>query len=165
MSKTSDNLKAAFAGESQANRKYLAFAQKADEEGYTQIAKLFRAAAHAETIHAHNHLRALSEVKSTTENLQAAIGGENYEVVSMYPDMISEAEAEGAKRARTSFRWAWEVEKVHEELYRKALEEIGKSNAAVDYYVCPVCGYVHLGSAPERCPVCNTPGDRFEVIA
>lgn len=106
----------------------------------------------------------MGDIKSTAENLQAAIGGENYEVVSMYPDMIQEAEAEGAKRAKTSFRWAWEVEKVHEQLYRQALEGIAKEMAAVDYYVCPVCGYIHIGSAPERCPVCNTPGDRFEVI-
>jgi rubrerythrin len=165
MSKTNEDLKAAFAGESQANRKYLAFAQKADEEGYHQVAKLFRAAAHAETIHALNHLRALGDVKSTAENLQAAIGGENYEVVSMYPDFIKDAEAEGEKRALSSFRWAWEVEKVHEELYRQTLESLSKEMAQVDYYVCPVCGYVHIGSAPERCPVCNTPGKRFELIA
>jgi rubrerythrin len=165
MSKTIDDLKAAFAGESQANRKYLAFAQKADEEGYHQVAKLFRAAAHAETTHALNHLRALGEVKSTAENLKAAIGGENYEVTSMYPDFIKDAEAEGEKRAFTSFRWAWEVEKVHEDLYRHALESLSKEAAQVDYYVCPVCGFVHIGSAPERCPVCNTPGTRFELIA
>jgi len=165
MSKTIDDLKAAFAGESQANRKYLAFAQKADEEGYHQVAKLFRAAAHAETTHALNHLRALGEVKSTAENLKAAIGGENYEVTSMYPDFIKDAEAEGEKRALTSFRWAWEVEKVHEDLYRHALESLSKEAAQVDYYVCPVCGFVHIGSAPERCPVCNTPGTRFELIA
>lgn len=165
MSKTIDDLKAAFAGESQANRKYLAFAQKADEEGYHQVAKLFRAAAHAETTHALNHLRALGEVKSTAENLKAAIGGENYEVTSMYPDFIKDAEAEGEKRALTSFRWAWEVEKVHEDLYRHALESLSKQAAQVDYYVCPVCGFVHIGSAPERCPVCNTPGTRFELIA
>lgn len=165
MSKTIDDLKAAFAGESQANRKYLAFAQKADEEGYHQVAKLFRAAAHAETTHALNHLRALGEVKSTAENLKAAIGGENYEVTSMYPDFIKDAEAEGEKRAFTSFRWAWEVEKVHEDLYRHALESLSKQAAQVDYYVCPVCGFVHIGLAPERCPVCNTPGTRFELIA
>lgn len=165
MSQTIENLKAAFAGESQANRKYLAFAQKADEEGYPQIARLFRAAAHAETIHALNHLRALGGVKSTAENLQAAIGGENYEVVDMYPDFIKTAEEEGEKRALTSFTWAWEVEKVHERLYRQALESLSKEMAQVDYYVCPVCGYVHIGSAPERCPVCNTPGKRFELIA
>src|SRR5512136_2481499 len=114
MSKTTDNLKAAFAGESQANRKYLAFAKKADEEGHPQVAKLFRAAAAAETVHAHNHFRAMGEVKTTTENLQAAISGENYEVISMYPPMLAEAEKTGENVAARSFRWALEVEKVHE---------------------------------------------------
>lgn len=164
MSKTVEDLKAAFAGESQANRKYTAFAQKADEEGYHLAARLFRVAAYAEAIHALNHLRALGEVKSTAENLQTAINGENYEVVNMYPDFMKDAEAEGEKRALTSFRWAWEVEKVHEMLYRQVLESLSKESAMVDYYVCPVCGYVHIGSAPERCPVCNTPGSRFELI-
>ena len=124
MSKTTDNLQAAFAGESQANRKYLAFAKKADQEGYPQIAKLFRTAAAAETVHAHNHFNALGGVKSTTENLKAAIEGENYEVVSMYPSMIADAEAEGEKKANNSLRWAFEVEKVHEALYRYALEHM-----------------------------------------
>ena len=121
MSKVIDDLKAAFAGESQANRRYLAFARQADKEGFPQIARLFRAAAHAETVHAFNHLRALGEIKGTQENLQAAIGGENHEVVSMYPAFIKDAEEEGPKQALNSFRWAWEVEKVHEALYRKAL--------------------------------------------
>jgi rubrerythrin len=165
MSKTIDDLKAAFAGESQANRRYLAFAKKAEEEGYPQVAKLFRAAAHAETTHALNHLKALGEIKSTAENLQAAINGENYEVVSMYPEFIEDAKAEEVKRALTSFEWAWEAEKVHEKLYRQALEDLGKDLPALDYYVCPVCGYVHIGSAPDRCPVCNTPGKRFELIS
>lgn len=164
MSKTVEDLKAAFAGESQANRKYTAFAQKADEEGYHLAARLFRVAAYAEAIHALNHLRALGDVKSTAENLQAAINGENYEVVNMYPDFMKDAEAEGEKRALSSFRWAWEVEKVHEMLYRQVLESLSKESAMVDYYVCPVCGYVHIGSAPERCPVCNTPGSRFVVV-
>jgi rubrerythrin len=165
LSKTTENLKAAFAGESQANRRYLAFAKKADDEGYPQVARLFRAAAQGETTHALNHLRALGEVKSTAENLQAAIGGENYEVTDMYPEFIQNAENEGEKRALNSFKWAWEVEKVHEALYRQALEALSKEFTAVDYYVCPVCGYVHIGSAPERCPVCNTPGKRFELIS
>ena len=117
MSKTADDLNAAFAGESQANRKYLAFAKKAEVEGHTQVAKLFRAVAAAETIHAHNHLRALDGIKSTVENLQAAIAGEHYEVVEMYPPMLSEAEVETNNRAARSFKWALEVEKVHEVLY------------------------------------------------
>jgi rubrerythrin len=165
MSKSSDDLKAAFAGESQANRKYTAFAKKADDEGHPQVAKLFRAAAAAETVHALNHFRALGEVKSTTENLDAAISGENYEVVSMYPAFIQDAETEGDKRALTSFRYAWEVEKIHEALYRKAQENLGKEAASFDYFVCPVCGYTAEGSAPDKCPVCNTPGSRFERIS
>lgn len=166
MPKTPDDLKAAFAGESQANRRYLAFAKKADEDGYTQIAKLFRAVAHAETVHALNHLRALGEVKSLEENLQAAAAGENYEVVHMYPAFIKDAESESEKKALTSFRWAWEVEKVHEALYCKTLEEVkaGKPQEEFDYYVCPVCGYTHERNAPDRCPVCGTPGTRFEKI-
>ena len=164
MSKTIDNLKAAFAGESQANRKYLAFAKKADEEGHKQVAKLFRAAAHAETVHALNHFKAAGEIKSTAENLQAAIGGENYEVVSMYPPMLAEAETAGEKVAARSFRWALEVEKIHEALYRKAAELLGKQMPETDYYVCPVCGFTHEGPFEGRCPVCNTPGEKFERI-
>jgi rubrerythrin len=164
MSKTIDNLKAAFAGESQANRKYLAFAKKADEEGHKQVAKLFRAAAHAETIHALNHFKAAGEIKSTAENLQAAIGGENYEVVSMYPPMLEEAEASQEKAAARSFRWALDVEKIHEALYRKAAELLGKEMPETDYYVCPVCGYTHEGPFEGRCPVCNALGEKFERI-
>jgi rubrerythrin len=167
MSKSIDNLKTAFAGESQANRKYLAFAKKAEEEGFPQIAKLFRAAAAAETVHANNHFKAMDGVKSTAENLEAAIGGENYEVVSMYPPMLAEAETEGEKRAARSFKWALEVEKIHEALYRKAAEFFGKGKdvPATDYYVCPVCGYTHEGSMTEKCPVCSTPAEKFEKIA
>ncbi len=167
MSKSLDNLKAAFAGESQANRKYLAFAKKADEEGFPHIAKLFRAAAAAETVHAHNHLRAMDGVKSTAENLEVAIAGENYEVVSMYPTMLAEAQAEGDKRAAKSFGWALETEKIHEALYRNASELLGNGKDAPEtsYYVCPVCGYTHEGPIEGKCPVCGTPGEKFEKIA
>jgi rubrerythrin len=167
MSKTIENLKTAFAGESQANRKYLAYAQKADHDGFSQIAKLFRAAAHAETIHAHNHFRAMDGVQSTAENLQAAIAGENYEVVSMYPPMLTEAETEGDKRAARSFGWALEVEKVHEALYRKAADVLGKGRdlPAGDYYVCPICGYTHEGPMTDKCPVCGALAEKFEKIA
>ncbi len=167
MSKSVDNLKAAFAGESQANRKYLAFAKKADQEGFPQIARLFRAAAAAETVHALNHLRAMDGVKGTAENLEAAVGGENYEVLSMYPPMLAEAEAEGDKRAALSFKYALAVEKVHEMLYRQAAESFaqGKDLPAKEYYVCPVCGNTHEGPMEGRCPVCNTPGEKFEKIA
>lgn len=164
MSKSVENLKSAFAGESQANRRYTAFAKKAQDDGYPQVAKLFRAAAAAETVHALSHFKALGEIKSTAENLQAAIAGENYEVVTMYPEFIQDAEAEGVKKALTSFTWAWEVEKVHEMLYRKALDGLKGDLPEVDYYVCPVCGNTHEGTPPDRCPVCNTPGKRFELI-
>jgi rubrerythrin len=165
MSKTVNDLWAAFAGESQANRKYLAFAKKADEEGHRQVAKLFRAAAHAETVHAVNHLKALGEIKSTAENLETAARGENHEAVSMYPGFVRDAEEEGEKKALRSFQWALEVEKVHEGLYRKALQTLGSDTAEGDYYVCPICGYTHYGAAPEKCPVCGTPGSKFERIS
>lgn len=167
MTKTLENLKGAFAGESQANRKYLAFAKKADQDGFPQIARLFRAAAHAETIHAHNHFRAMDGVQGTAENLQAAIGGENYEVVSMYPPMLAEAEAEEDKRAARSFRWALAVEKIHEALYRSAAESLnqGKDLPEGEYYVCPTCGYTHFGKMTENCPVCGALAEKFEKVA
>ena len=166
MSKVYDDLKAAFAGESQASRKYNSFARKADQDGFPQVAKLFRAAAQAETNHAYNHLRAMGEIKATVENLQAAIAGENYEVVSMYPEFINDAEAEGVKKALNTFRWAMEVEKGHEELYRKALQavEAGSDAPQVEYYVCPFCGYTHEGPLEGACPVCGTPGEKFQRI-
>lgn len=154
MSKTEKNLQHAFAGESQANRKYLAFAKKAEAEGYTQAAKLFRAAAAAETIHAHNHLRELGVVKSTRENLLEAIEGESYEFQQMYPGMIADAAAEGNSKALQSFNYANAVEKVHAALYKKALDSLGK-NIDTDYYVCQVCGYTAEGEAPDECPVCK----------
>ena len=168
MTKTLDNLQAAFAGESQANRKYTAFAQKADAEGYPQIARLFRAAAQAETVHALAHFRAMEGVRDTLTNLQAAINGEHYEVVEMYPPFIQDAEAEGERRALRSFSYAWEVEKTHENLYREALallEGGKKEEDEYDYYVCPVCGHTHKRNAPEVCPVCGAPGSRFEKVA
>lgn len=163
MSKTTENLKAAFAGESQANRKYLAFAAKADQEGYPQIARLFRAAAEAETIHAHNHLRALKAIRSTKENLQEAIAGETHEFKNMYPQMIADAQAEGDKEAERSFTFANEVEKVHAQLYEKALRTM-EEKKLVDIYVCPVCGYTVEETVPENCPVCNAKGKTFRKI-
>jgi rubrerythrin len=160
MSKTEQDLQDAFAGESQANRKYLAFARKAEDEGYAQVARLFRAAAAAETIHAHNHLKALSGIKSTKENLMAAISGESYEFQKMYPRMIDDAKAEGQDYALRSFNLANEVEKVHAALYKKALEELGK-NVATEYYVCSVCGYTAEGEAPDDCPVCRAKKQAF----
>ncbi|MFC2028448.1 rubrerythrin family protein [Chloroflexota bacterium] len=164
MSKTIEDLKTAFAGESQANRKYLAFARKAEEDGFEQVAKLFRAVAEAETIHAHKHFQILGEVGSTGENLQSAIAGENYEVKTMYPEFMKDAEAEEMKKAFTSFKWAWEVEKVHEILFKEALHNLGKTAGELDYYVCPVCGFTHGGPFADRCPVCNTLGEKFIKI-
>jgi len=163
MSKTEKNLKDAFAGESQANRKYLAFAKKADSEGYKQVARLFRATAEAETVHALNHLKELAGVKTTKENLEAAIGGETYEVESMYPPMIQEAISEGKKGAQNSFTYAYEVEKIHAALYQTALGALGK-NAEVDYYVCQICGNTVEGEPPDQCPICKAMKKMFKKI-
>ncbi|ADL58809.1 rubrerythrin family protein [Methanothermobacter marburgensis] len=160
---TMDNLKEAFAGESQANRKYLAFARKADEEGYHQVAKLFRAAAAAETVHAMNHLEAMGAVNSTEKNLREAIAGETAEFKEMYPGFIEEAEAEGEEQARWSFDVANKVEKIHAELYQNALDNLGK-NVEVDYYVCNWCGNTVEGEAPERCAICGAPKKEFRKI-
>jgi rubrerythrin len=163
MSRTEKNLEDAFAGESQANRKYLAFAKKADAEGYKQVARLFRATADAETVHAMNHLKELGGVKTTRENLEAAIGGETYEVESMYPPMIQDAVAEGKRGAQSSFTYAYEVEKIHAALYKKALEAIGK-NDEVDYYVCQICGNTVEGEPPDQCPICKAMKKMFKKI-
>ncbi len=166
MSKTEEGLKEAFAGESQANRKYLAFAQKADQEGFSQIAKIFRAAAAAETVHAHNHLKVLGGVKSTKENIQAAIEGEHHEFTSMYPEFLEVAKKEGNKDAERTFNYANEVEKVHHKLYSTALEAIesGKDLEKKDVYICPVCGYTHEGDPPDNCPVCGAAKKAFKQI-
>ena len=163
MSKTYENLMDAFAGESQANRKYLAFAKKAEAEGFKQIAKLFRAAAEAETVHAHNHLREAKGIKSTKENLEAAIGGEIFEFKDMYPGMIEDAKAEALNGAVKSFVYANEVEKIHAELYMKALAAMG-SNPEVDYYVCQVCGNTVEGEAPDECPICGAKKQAFKKV-
>lgn len=154
MSKTKENLAAAFAGESQANRKYLAFAQKAEQDGLPQVAKLFRAAANAETIHAHAHLRLLEGVGSTEENLKEAIGGETHEFTEMYPQMIKEAEEEGEKRALQYFGFANQAEKVHADLYTKALENPAGLEEC-DYYICKVCGHTIEGEPTGKCPICG----------
>lgn len=152
--KTEQDLLAAFAGESQANRKYLAFAEQAEKEGHPQVAKLFRASAAAETVHAHAHLRALGGIGSTLDNLKEAIGGETHEFKEMYPPMIEEAEAKGFKAAVRTFTYANAVEKVHADLYQKALTNLG-NNQAVDYWVCKVCGHTIEGEPQSPCPVCN----------
>lgn len=164
MSKTEQCLKEAFAGESQANRKYLAFAGKADQEGYPQVARLFRAAAEAETVHAHNHFKVLNGIKSTKENLQEAIAGETHEFKKMYPEMIEAAKTEGQKAAERTFTYANSVEKVHAQLYQKLLDGLGKSPDNFPYYVCPVCGYTAEKEPPGTCPVCGTKGEMFRRI-
>ena len=166
MSKTEENLKAAFAGESQANRKYLAFAKKAEDEGFPNIAKLFRAIAEAETVHAHNHLRILKMIKTTKENLQAALNGEIYEFTDMYPDFIKEASKEGVSGAVTSFSYANQVEKIHGKLYEKAIESVNqdKDIEEKEFFVCQVCGYTAEGEAPDNCPICGAPKEKFKKI-
>lgn len=161
---TTDNLKNAFAGESQANRRYLAFAKKAEEEGYNQIAKLFRAAAEAETVHALNHMRVLWGTHSTKDNLKEAITGETHEFTRMYPQMIEEAKKEGNQEALQSFESANKVEKTHSELFEKALNNLGK-NEIVDYYVCQRCGDTVEGAAPDTCSVCGTSKNMFTKIS
>ena len=165
MTKSEQFLMEAFAGESQANRKYLAFAKQAEKEGYPQVAKLFRAAAEAETVHAHAHLRVAGGIKSTAENLKAAIAGETHEFEHMYPEMIAAAQAEGNKAAERSFSYANEVEKIHAGLYEKALANLDQKAADVDYYVCSVCGYTCENHPPEKCPVCNSGAKAFSKVA
>jgi rubrerythrin len=160
MSKTEQNLKEAFAGESQANRRYLAFAKQAERDGYSQAAKLFRAAAEAETVHAHSHLKTMGGIKSTAENLKEAIAGETHEFKKMYPAMIEAAKQEGNKAAERGFTYANEVEKVHAGLYQKALDNL-KNLEEADYYVCSVCGYTCEHEAPDRCPVCSANARAF----
>ncbi len=161
MPKTENYLKEAFAGESQANRKYLAFAVKADQEGFPQMARLFRAAAEAETIHAHSHLRVLKGIRSTKENLQEAVAGETHEFQKMYPEMIEAAKIEGQKAAERSFTFANDVEKIHAALYQKLLDNLGGSQESYSYFVCPVCGFTAEKAAPSTCPVCGTKGELF----
>ncbi|HEY4745359.1 MAG TPA: rubrerythrin family protein [Desulfuromonadaceae bacterium] len=163
--KSEQNLMDAFAGESQANRKYLAFARQADKEGFTQVARLFRAAAEAETVHAHNHLRTLGGIGDTRQNLLEAIAGETHEFKNMYPQMIADAELEGSAEARRSFTFANAVEKVHANLYQHALDALGAAAEEFDYYICPVCGHTVERGAPERCEVCGAQGSVFYKVS
>jgi len=163
---TTDNLKAAFAGESQANRRYLAYARKADSEGLPQVARLFRAVAAAETVHAHSHLRVMGGVKSTVANLEDAIAGEAYEFQRMYPEFLSGAETEKNSAAVVTFKHALAVEKVHHDLYTRALAaaKAGSDLSAQKVFVCEVCGYTVLGEAPDKCPVCGAPHTKFSEV-
>lgn len=164
---TMDNLQKAFAGESQANRMYLAFAKKAEEDKLPQVAKLFRAAAEAETIHAHSHFRVMGGVKTTAENLETAIQGEGHEFKEMYPGFLAQAVEEGVKAAEFSFKYALAVEEIHHGLYSKALEAVKSSKdlpkAAI--HVCPLCGNTVEGGVPDTCPICNIPGSKFVEMA
>jgi rubrerythrin len=163
MSETEKNLMAAFAGESQANRKYLAFAKKAEQDGQIGVAKLFRAAAAAETVHAHNHLEVLKGVKTTLENLKEAFGGEHHEFSVMYPEFLEKSKAEKVGAATKSFHWANEVEKVHGALYEEAIKvvESGGNLPEKDYYICEKCGYTVGDAAPDKCPVCGAKKSEF----
>jgi len=163
---TNDNLAEAFAGESQANRKYLAFAKKAEEEGLPQVAKLFRAAAEAETIHAHAHLRVMGGIKDTLANLQEAAEGEGHEFREMYPPYLAEAESEGNKPAAFSFKNALAVEEIHHGLYNEAIEAVkaGGDLPEASIRICPVCGNTVKGSAPDKCPICGVAGEKFVEI-
>ena len=166
MSSTEENLQTAFAGESQANRRYLFFADKAEKEGHHQIARLFRAAAEAETIHARNHFAAMDGVGSTRDNLVAGAMGEHYEFTRMYPPFIEQAESENNKRAQTSFGYANEVEQIHHGLFEKTLKafDAGQQLKNEPYFVCPVCGNTVAGEAPEKCPICGAPRSKFKRV-
>jgi rubrerythrin len=166
VSKTGENLQTAFAGESHASRKYLYFAEKAEEEGHKQIARLFRAASEAETVHARNHLKVMEGIKSTRDNLKEAIGGESYEFTEMYPAFMKQAEAEGDNKAKNSFDLANKVEQIHHRLYQAALSmlEKGQSMAEKPMYVCQICGNTVEGEAPDKCPICGAPKKMFKRI-
>jgi rubrerythrin len=164
---TQDDLMEAFAGESQANRRYLAYGEQAERDGFAQVAKLFRAVAAAETIHALSHLRAADGVKGTLDNLADAVAGEEHEFTEMYPAMVATAQAEGHKRAERSMSHAMDVEKVHHDLFRQAQEAVkaGGDLLEAPIRVCPVCGHTVIGDAPDQCPVCKAKGERYTEIA
>lgn len=166
MSRTTDNLKVAFAGESQANRKYLAFAKKAELEGLSQVARLFRAAAEAETIHALAHLNNMGGIKTTLENLTEAVAGEVYEHTEMYPPMVEDAKAEN-HRGKTMLSYALEAEKVHARLYAEALEAVkaGRDLSEMEIYICPVCGDLEIGKPEQKCHICGAAPEKYRLVA
>ena len=166
MTKTDDNLANAFAGESQANRKYTAFSRQAEKDGMKNIAKLFRGVAEAETVHALAHFKAMGGIKTTLEHLKEAHGGEDYEIESMYPPMVEEAEADGHKAAKRSFEFALAVEKLHRELYDEAIKAVenGEDLPDSDVYVCDICGHTVRGEAPDQCPTCKAKKEHFMKI-
>jgi rubrerythrin len=162
MASTKENLKDAFAGESQANQKYRAFAKKAEREGFPNIAKLFATTAEAERIHAEGHLGALEGINSTIENLKAAVAGETYEYKEMYPPMYELANSENHK-AKRMFKYALMVEEVHAKLYQLAIQaaELGKDLDVSQFYLCPVCGNIEFGEPKENCPICGTLASKY----
>ena len=166
MPNTTDNLKESFAGESQANQKYRAFAKRAEQDGLPNIARLFRTTAEAERIHAEGHLKALAGIASTRENLQSAIDGECYEYTTMYPPMLEQAQGEG-HRAKLMFGYAMKAEAIHAELYKRALEALtqGKDLTEMKFYLCPVCGHIEFGAPPDSCPICGTAKARFVDVS
>ncbi len=165
MSNTKDHLEEAFAGESQANQKYRSFAKKAEQEGFPNIARLFRTTAEAERVHAEGHLRALEGIGSTAENLRGAIGGETYEYTEMYPPMLEQATSDG-HRAKIMFGFAIKAEEVHARLYKLALEaaQRGEDLTETEFYLCPVCGHIEFGKPPESCPICGARGEKFVKV-
>lgn len=165
MSKSIDNLKEAFAGESQAHQKYRSFAARAEKDGFPNVARLFLTAAEAERIHADGHLKALDGIGPTADNLRAAVDGETHEATEMYPPMLQQAEAEG-HRARRMFKYAVQAEAIHAELYRRALEAVlgGKDLAETGFYLCPTCGHIEFGQPPETCPICGLKGTAFVQV-
>ncbi|HAR44470.1 MAG TPA: rubrerythrin [Bdellovibrionales bacterium] len=165
MPTTMENLKVAFAGESQANRKYLAYAEKAEKDGYPTVARLFRAAAEAETIHALGHFKAMGGVNSTLENLKDAVNGETYEYTEMYPPMLEQARLENHK-GKTMISFAEQAERVHAELYKQALAavEAGHDLKNAEIYICPVCGDIHIGEPNANCPICGVKPDKYRKV-
>lgn len=163
---TKKNMEEAFAGESQANRRYLAFSQKAAEDGYSNIARLFRAVAESETIHAMNHLKAMGGIQSTRDNVEEALKGEKDEFTSMYPMFMDQAKRDANNDALKSFFWANEAEKTHGAFYEKALNalEDGKDLELKELYICSVCGYTVEGAPPDKCPTCGEGKDKFRMM-
>ncbi|HID56463.1 TPA: rubrerythrin family protein [Candidatus Poribacteria bacterium] len=163
---TDDNLRAAFAGESQAHMRYLIFAEKAEDEGFPNVARLFRAIAYAEQVHATNHFKTLGDLGASSKNLEAAIGGESFEVEEMYPAYSAVAQLQEEKGAQRSIRYALEAEKIHAAMYQKAKQAVdsGKDAEIGQIYICGVCGYTGEGEPPERCPICGAPRDKFKLF-
>lgn len=164
--KTKENLMAAFAGESQANRKYLAFARKAEKDGYKNIGRIFQAIAEAETIHALKHFEIAGKLGDTLENLQAAAEGEHYEFSEMYPEFIKAANEEGQEKALQTFEYANAAEKVHGGIFNELKTTVAKGSDADDkeIYLCPVCGWVGFDPVPDKCPICNTAKKAFKIF-